>query len=114
MGGQVSQLAKAVMIYSPWQFIYWYDRPQGSPGKKGGAGSSEGFIQNHPELEFFKNIPTVWDETRILEGEIGKYATIARKTGDDWFLGSLTGNISRNLKFNPEFLNEGEKYSATI
>ena len=69
MGGHVSQLAKAVMLYSPWQFLYWYDRPQGSPGQKGGAGSSAGFIQNDPELEFYKNLPTIWDETKVIEGE---------------------------------------------
>lgn len=114
MGGHVSQLAKAVMIYSPWQFLYWYDRPQGSPGKKGGAGNSDGFIKNVPELEFFKQLPTVWDETRVLEGEIGKYATVARRSGKDWFLGSLTGNAKHPLQINTGFLMEGEKYNAII
>jgi alpha-glucosidase len=114
MGGNVSQLAKAVMLYSPWQFLYWYDRPQGSPGKKGGAGSSQGFIMNHPELEFFANMPTVWDETKVLEGEISKYATVVRRSGDDWFLGSLTGKIAHSLQFKPDFLKAGEKYEAKI
>lgn len=102
------------MLYSPWQFLYWYDRPQGSPGKKGGAGSSQGFIQNHPELDFFKNMPTVWDETKVLEGEIGKYATIIRRTGEDWFLGSLTGNASRKLEFTSNFLSDKNNYEAKI
>jgi len=114
MGGHVSQLAKAVMIYSPWQFLYWYDRPEGSPGKKGGAGDSDGFIKNHPELEFYKNLPTVWDETKVLEGEIGKFATIARRSGDDWFLGSLTANHNKSVLFNPDFLQKGLDYEATI
>lgn len=114
MGGNVSQLAKAVMIYSPWQFLYWYDRPQGSPGKKGGAGSSDGFIQNHPELEFYKNMPTVWDETKVLEGEIGKFATIARRSGDDWFLGSLTGEESHSIQLEMDFLKKGETYYTQI
>jgi len=114
MGGHVSQLAKAVMIYSPWQFLYWYDRPEGSPGKKGGAGDSDGFIKNHPELEFYKNLPTVWDETKVLEGEIGKFATIARRSGDDWFLGSLTANQNKSVLINPDFLQKGLDYEATI
>lgn len=114
MGGHASQLAKAVMLYSPWQFLYWYDRPQGSPGRKGGAGSSEGYIQNHPELEFFKNIPTVWDDTRILEGKIGEYATMVRRSGNDWFLGSLTGNTGKAIQFRPAFLDENAGYEATI
>jgi len=114
MGGHVSQLAKAVMIYSPWQFLYWYDRPPGSPGKKGGAGNSDGFIKNVPELEFFKQLPAVWDKTRVLEGEIGKYATIARRSGDDWFLGSLTGDVEHQLIFQTNFLEEGERFNAQI
>lgn len=114
MGGHVSQLAKAVMIYSPWQFLYWYDRPDGSPGKKGGAGDSDGFIKNHPELEFFKKLPTVWDETKILEGEIGQFATIARRAGDDWFLGSLTATEGHKITIDFGFLNSKGKYEAVI
>lgn len=114
MGGHVSQLAKAVMLYSPWQFLYWYDRPQGSPGRTGGAGSSEGYIQDVPELEFFKNMPTVWDKTKVIEGKIGEYASIARKSGSDWFLGSLTGNSGKTVRLNLDFLDPNTGYEATI
>jgi alpha-glucosidase len=114
MGGHVSQLAKAVMIYSPWQFLYWYDRPEGSPGKKGGAGDSDGFIKNHPELEFYKLMPTVWDETKVLEGKIGEFATIARRAGNEWFLGSLTANQARKCSVDFDFLEDGVGYTATI
>jgi len=114
MGGHISQLAKAVMLYSPWQFLYWYDRPQDSPGRTGGAGSSEGYIQNVPELEFFKNMPTVWDETKVIEGKIREYATIARKSGSDWFLGSLTGNSGKTVRLNLDFLDENVSYEAVI
>jgi alpha-glucosidase len=114
MSGHVSQLAKAVMIYSPWQFLFWYDRPVGSPGKKGGAGDSDGFIKNHPELDFFKNTPTVWDESKVLESEIGQFATIARRSGNDWFLGSLTGNEPRTCNIDFKFLDSGADYSATV
>src|SRR5690606_22921575 len=114
MGGHVSQLAKAVMIYSPWQFLYWYDRPEGSPGKKGGAGDSDGFIKNNPELEFYKLMPTVWNETKILEGKVGEFATIARRSGNDWFLGSLTANQPRKFSIDFSFLESGANYTATI
>jgi alpha-glucosidase len=114
MGGHVSQLAKSVMLYSPWQFLFWYDRPVGSPGKKGGAGDSDGYIKNHPELDFFKNTPTVWDESKVLESEIGQFATIARRSGNDWFLGSLTGNEPRTCTIDFKFLDSGADYSATV
>ncbi len=114
MGGHASQLAKAMMLYSPWQFLYWYDRPQGSPGRTGGAGSSVGFIQNHPELEFFKNMPVVWDETKVIEGKIGEYATIVRKAGSDWFLGSLAGKAGKTVQFDLDFLDPNTRYEAVI
>ncbi|MBM3892327.1 MAG: alpha-glucosidase, partial [Verrucomicrobia bacterium] len=53
------QLAKAVCLFSPWQFLYWYDRPAGSPQKVGGAGGAETGIGNEPELEFYDHVPTV-------------------------------------------------------
>ena len=114
MGSHASQLAKAVCIYSPWQFLYWYDRPLASPGKKGGAGNSESFIHEVPELEFFDALPTVWDDTRVLEGYPGEYAAIARKRGDAWFLGALTGNQERNFVLPLTFLEPGETYEATL
>lgn len=114
MGGNISQLAKAVLLYSPWQFLYWYDRPQGSPGEKGGAGSSAGFIQDLPELNWYKNLPVVWDESKVIEGEIGAFATIVRRSGDDWFLGSLTGMMGRSIEIDLDFLDGDTNYEAII
>lgn len=114
MGGHVSQLAKAAMLYSPWQFLFWYDRPPNSTDVMGGVPGGKGFIQNVPELEFFKEIPTVWDDTKVLESKIGEYATVARKSDTDWFLGSLTGNDAKTVKLNLDFLDPGTNYEATI
>ena len=114
MGGHVSQLAKAVMLYSPWQFLFWYDRPQNSSDVLGGVPGNKGFIENQPELEFFKLMPTVWDETKVLEGKIGEFATIARRSGDDWFLGSLTASQNKLINIDPDFLQKGTDYNITI
>ena len=114
MGGKAGQMAKAIMLYSPWQFVYWYDRPEGSPHKKGGAGSAKGIIEESEELGFYNALPTVWDETKVLEGEIGEYATVVRRTGEDWFVGSLTANKARSLEISFSFLDEGKAYEATI
>ena len=114
MGSHASQLAKAVCIYSPWQFLYWYDRPIASPGKKGGAGESDGFIQEVPELEFYDALPTVWDDTHVLEGYPGEYAAMARRQGDGWFLGALTGNQGRDFVLPLTFLDADRKYEATL
>jgi alpha-glucosidase len=114
MGGKAAQLAKAIMLYSPWQFIFWYDRPEGSPVKKGGAGNNESVIKEVPELPFFKALPTVWDETRVVEGEIGRYATIVRRSGDTWFVGSLTAIQDRTVNIPLHFLGKKFTYEAVL
>jgi alpha-glucosidase len=94
------QLALAVVFYSPLQFLYWYDKPEDS--------------KDEPELEFFDRVPTVWDDTKVLDGEIGQFITIARRSGKEWFVGTITNNDSRELKINCSFLTPGKKYKATV
>ena len=59
-------------------------------------------------------MPTVWDETRVLNGDIGKYATIARRSGDDWFVGTINGDQARTLRVPMTFLDNGKQYKASI
>lgn len=94
------QLALPVVYYSPLQYMYWYDKPSDS--------------KNEPELEFFDAVPVVWDDTRVIHGEVGEYISIARKKGKEWFLGTLTNNNARELKIAFDFLPEGITYEAKI
>lgn len=94
------QLALSTIFYSPLQFMYWYDVPSDS--------------QDEPELEYFDKISTVWDDTRVLDGEIAKYITIARRKGEEWFVGTITNNDARNLKVPLNFLAPGKQYQASI
>jgi alpha-glucosidase len=80
--------------------MYWYDVPSDS--------------QDEPELEYFDKISTVWDDTKVLDGEIAKYITIARRKGKEWFVGSITNNDARDLKIPLSFLTPGKKYEASI
>lgn len=108
------QLAKAVCLYSPWQFLYWYDRPQAAPKKTGGAGGSETGIGGEPEIEFFDYCPTVWDDTKVIHGSIGEYAVIARRSGEAWFIGYMNSGKPRTLDVSLDFLGAGKKYVAHI
>ncbi|TWT31802.1 glycoside hydrolase family 97 protein [Blastopirellula retiformator] len=103
------QLAKAVCTYSPWQFMYWYDRP---PAPQQDGKNSRNRIVDSPELQFFKDVPTVWDETRVLEGEIGEYAVIARRSGPDWYIGAINANQKREFRVKLDFLANGATYQA--
>ena len=114
MGSHASQLAKSVCIYSPWQFLYWYDRPEGSPHKAGGAGGNDYYITEVSELIFFDLLPTHWDDTRIIEGYPGEYAVVARRSGSDWFVGALNGKRERDFVIATDFLEPGIAYTATV
>jgi alpha-glucosidase len=108
------QLAKAVCIYSPWQFLFWYDRPPASPRKKGGAGGNARVTGDEPELEFYAHVPTVWDDTRVIHGNIGRYAVIARRSGESWYLGCMNSGKERTLKIPLKFLRPGKRYIAHV
>ncbi len=114
MGSHASQLAKAVCLFSPLQFLYWYDRPAQAPDKKDGLWGKTGVIGDEPELEFFNNVPTVWDETRVLIGEIGKCGVIARRSGTKWFIGGINGDEATDVEFKMDFLDAGKTYDAKI
>jgi hypothetical protein len=94
------QLALAAIYYSPIQTLFWYDKPSDD--------------DNEPELQFWKKIPTTWDETKVIQGEPGKYITTARRKGNDWFVGTITNDDARTLKLRFDFLQKGKKYMATF
>lgn len=114
MGSHASQMAKTICIYSPWQFLFWYDRPDGSPGKKGGAGGAEGSIPELPDLQFYARLPTVWDQSLVLDGYPGSHVVVARQSGEEWFVGVLNGPGVRSFQIELDFLDRGKKYQATL
>ncbi|MBL7188522.1 MAG: glycoside hydrolase family 97 N-terminal domain-containing protein [Phycisphaerae bacterium] len=110
------QLAKSVCFYSPWQFLYWYDRPGRSPSRRAGsgAGGSHNVIGDEPELEFFDYVPTVWDDTKVIHGEIGACAVLARRSDESWFIGCMNGDTARTLDVPLDFLDKDRTYVAHI
>jgi alpha-glucosidase len=99
------QLGKTVCCYSPWQFIYWYDAPSA-----GSAGGPPIMGRKEPELEFFKFVPTVWDESRVLEGRIGESVVMARRSGMEWYLGAMNGSKASSKRIKLDFLETGKSY----
>jgi alpha-glucosidase len=64
-------------------------------------------------FEFIKAVPSTWDETKVPTAIPGQWATIARRKGDDWFVGTINGPIARTLIIPLTFLPPG-RYEATI
>ena len=97
---KAQQLALTVVYFSPLQSIFWYGQPND--------------YTNEKEIEFFKFVPTVWDESHYLAGDIGKNISVARRKGNSWFVGNVAGleNWKSSIKLN--FLTKGINYTATV
>ena len=93
------QLAMAAVYYSPLQFYFWYDNPYCDKGEA--------------ELQFWKNCPTVFDESIALDGIPGEYIIQARRSGEDWFVGAMTNTNGRNVTISTDFLPKG-KYIVEV
>jgi len=76
------QLALMVVLYSPLQMAA--DLPEN--------------YENQPAFQFIQDLEVDWDETLYLEGEIGKYVTISRRHGSEWFLGAITNEAAREVE----------------
>jgi len=59
-------------------------------------------------MEFLDQVPTVWDQTKVLNGEPAKYVTIARLHGKAWYLGAMTNWDARDLEIPLNFLGDAE------
>lgn len=114
MGGRAAQLAKLIAIYSPWQFIYWYDRPAAAPSYIGGAGAEESIIREDEITDFYCSIPTVWDDTRFLDGEMGKYAIVARRSASNWYISVLSAGEKRKISLPLNVLGNLDDYQGTL
>jgi alpha-glucosidase len=63
---------------------------------------------------FIATIPDEWDETRVLQGEIGKYIVTARRKGDTWYVGGQTNWDARNVTLVLDFLKTEQRYTSTL
>jgi len=91
-GTRAHELAKFVVFESPLMVVA--DHPEAYKGQ--------------PGIEFIRKVPTVWDVTKVLNGEVGKFITITRQKDSVWFLGAMTNWDARDLELPLDFLGVGE------
>src|SRR3972149_9714464 len=96
-GTRAHQLAMYVVFESPLAMLS--DYPEA--------------YDNQPGIEFLEKVPTVWDETKVLNGEPARYITVARRRGSEWYLGAMTNWDARDLEIPLDFLGHGE-YEARV
>src|SRR5258708_21649942 len=58
-------------------------------------------------MEFLGPIPSVWDDTRALDGKISESVAVARRTGNDWYVGAMSDWTARDLEIDFSFLPDG-------
>jgi alpha-glucosidase len=97
MGSRAQELAIFVVYESPLSCLA--DDPDHYRGQEG--------------LEFLRVVPTVWDRTRVLDGDVGKHVVVARRNGRNWFLGGMTGDAGYKVRVPLDFLGTGT-YQAEI
>lgn len=78
------------------------------------ADSPTAYIKEQESTDFIAKTPTTFDETVTLDGEVGKFVTIARRKGFTWYLGAITNWDSRETTIDFSFLEKGKKYEAEI
>ena len=92
-----AELAKFVVYESPYTVVC--DHPAHILGQDG-----SGFLQI---------VPTVWDDTRFLQGTPDTYVAVARRSGDRWLVGILNNSEARTIQLDTSFLEDG-KYIMTF
>ncbi len=94
------QLALYVVIYSPVQMV-----PDLIENYRG-----------HPAFQFIRDVAVDWEQSIVLNGEVGDFVTIARQQRDseNWFVGAITDENSREFEISFDFLPAGKTYKAVI
>nr|WP_315156524.1 glycoside hydrolase family 97 protein [uncultured Flavobacterium sp.] len=78
------------------------------------ADSPTAYMKEQESTDFIAKMPTTFDETVALDGEVGKFITIARRKANTWYLGAITNWDSRETTIDFSFLEKGKKYEAEI
>jgi alpha-glucosidase len=93
MGTRCHQLAMYVVFESPLQML---------------ADSPSNYLREPEAMEFLSAVPSVWDETRVLDAKIAEYVVVARRKGSDWYIGAMTNWTARDLEIVLSFLPRGD------
>lgn len=97
-GTRCRQLATYVVFDSPLNML---------------CDSPTNYLREEESLKFISEIPTVWDETIVLDGRMGEYIVTARRCKDTWYIGGLTNWTARNIKIDLSFLS-GDNHKVVL
>ena len=93
MGTRCHQLAMYVVFESPLQML---------------CDSPSNYLKEPECMEFLSEVPTVWDQTKVLDAKVGDYVIIARRNEDKWYIGAMTDWTAREFTIDLSFLSPGQ------
>ena len=92
LGTRCHQLAMYAVFESPLQML---------------ADSPSNYLREPEAMEYLAAVPSVWDESRALDGKIGEYVAVARRNGNEWYVGAMTNWTARDMELDLSFLPSG-------
>lgn len=92
MGTRCHQLAMYVVYESPLQML---------------ADNPSNYLREPEAMQFLAPVPTVWDETKVLDAKLGDYVIVARRKGREWYVGAMTDWTAREMEIDFSFLPQG-------
>ncbi len=92
LGTRCKQLEMYVVFESPLQML---------------SDSPSNYMREPEAMEFLSAVPSVWDDTKVLDGKIAEYVVVARRSGADWYIGAMTDWTARELEIDLSFLPAG-------
>jgi len=98
LGTRSHQIAMYVIYESPLQML---------------SDSPSNYYKEEECAEFISEIPTIWDDTKVLEAKVGEYLALARRNGERWYVGAMNNEEQRELDLDFSFLPEG-KFNARL
>lgn len=69
--------------------------------------------EGQPGFEFLQTVPTTWDKTFVPDASVNEYVAIARRHGDDWYVGAINNSQARDVEIALDFLGKGD-YKVTL
>lgn len=98
MGTRAAEVAKFILYESPLQMM---------------ADTPTNYEEEEETARFMASIPTTWDKTIPLAGQVGKYLVVARKKGNNWYIGAMSNESSREITISLDFLDD-KTYSGEL
>jgi alpha-glucosidase len=92
MGTRCHQLAMYVVYDAPLQML---------------SDSPSNYLREPETMEFLGPVPTTWDDTRVLDAKIAEYVLVARRNGNEWWVGAMNDWDARDLNLDLSFLGQG-------